>query len=105
MASADDSGHDITDKSVSPFVPTFYIWLMISIVMTDAGGQAPMSQPGSHAPCTKPGDAWVRPRSVSVCLNGLTQRLVTTNTGGLSRDPLSHVIANRETDHHFVSIT
>ena len=69
---------------LSPFVPAWarcLSALMISIVMTDAGDHQPVSQLGSHAPCSHslPGHAWVS----SVCLNGLTPRLVTANIGGL----------------------
>ena len=80
--------------------------LMISIVMTDAGDRRGVTAwfPRQLSPCSC--SAWVR----TVCLNGPcpgSLGLVTTNTAGflLSQDSLSHVIANRETDHHFVSIT
>ena len=77
---------------------------MISIVMTDAGGHEThqaMSRLGSHAPYRL---CMGQTRGLFVLMDSLRAWSQQTQAGCLlSR--LSHVIANRETDHHFVSIT
>ena len=79
----DDPGHDITDNAVSPFVPASPIWADDQYCddrcrgTWDASGDVTAWFP-------RPVQAMHGSDQGTVCLNGLTPRLVTTNTGGLS---------------------
>ena len=72
------------------------------------GTRGSSAQCHSLVPTPLPGHAWVS----TVCFNGLWSHSAPGHNKHrrvvsclLSQGSLSHVIANRETDHHFVSIT